>query len=190
MKKSVYVAVVLSLFANGVAAQGISEPEVPQHITNTIQRYNDKAADYFAKRMLEIDPDGILRKDTVKAFAIRARAVSRAAEMEKFLIHDLDLNGVLSVDEISQLKRYNATSRRPDRQIVFRLLKADQDFDGELSFQEMSESIIASTPDLTKYLGRTRDLQALFFFDRDKDGTVTLQEMLQGVDEMSAPCDC
>lgn len=103
---------------------------------------------------------------------------------------DLNLDGILSAEEIVTLKRHNKTDRRPDMRIVFRILKADKNHDGELSFEEMANSIIAVTGDLSKYTRQTKDLQALFFFDQDKDGTVTLEEMLLGVEMLETPCDC
>jgi len=178
------------LWTESTTAEGVPEPEVPDFIARAVENDKDRAVDNFAKRMLDVDPDGNLSEEAITKHAIRARAVFRAAELERFLIHDLNLDGVLSAEEIIDLKRYNKASRRPDSQIVFRVLKADRNGDGRLSLEEMTGTIIAETDDLSLYMRQTKDLHKLLFFDQDKDGIVTLEEMLQGVQTLSVPCDC
>jgi len=190
MKYAIHAVAATLLLTGNAAAQEVEEPEAPEYITRAVERDRDSAADNFAKQMLEVDPDGNLSEEAITKHGLRARAVVRAAEMEKFLVHDINLDGVLSPEEIADLKRFNKTARRRDTQIVFRVLKADENSDGQLSFQEMTDVVVSETKDLSKYMRRTKDLSALLFFDQNKNGIVTLEEMLLGVQKLSVSCDC
>lgn len=84
MRTTLCAALAIGLFATTLAAQEQPKPQVPDYIFRMIERNGERAADSFAKRMLDIDPDGLLSGETIDLYGLRGRAVFRAAEMERF----------------------------------------------------------------------------------------------------------
>ena len=112
-------------------------------------------------------------------------AQSRSREISRLLAYDLDGDGMLDAEE--QASHIDSLSIRRREMEILRFTSIDSNDDTVISFDEMS--FAAAIKALDHRDSRVRQIESraqLFAFDLDGDGTVTISEVIAGVDNVAS----
>ncbi|MDW4550458.1 EF-hand domain-containing protein [Defluviimonas sp. D31] len=156
---------------------------LPERVVSRIQARKAAYAEDAADLILSFGVGGGVGPDGIDT-AIRAtRAKVRAREMERFLRADLDNDGRMTAAEVEGLIARSYEGRRGKLKLAQE--RADRDGDGVISAAELKAHAEAAA--LAALDERdAAELMALMAFDLDRDGRVTLAEVMAGVEAVAA----
>lgn len=126
--------------------------------------------------------DGRLNAAGVETFIAKRRAEVRARRMGQFLGADLDNDGAIGGDEVSLFAGSLSARRRGEIHWGFDL--TDTDEDGSVTMAELRIYAETEALDVLDDIDAA-GLRSLMLFDLDKDGGVTMDEMVSAVSSLS-----
>lgn len=162
--------------------------DLPEKRLEEIRRAPKRFVEDAADLIYGFGEAGALGPEGLDRFIAIARAQVRAREMRRLLLADLDDDGRVSRDEIGSLIAAEAATSRGRLELAFRAAdRADgAPPDGWVDLGEMRAYASAVAEDEID-AGDARLIRSILLFDLDGDGAVTLDEIIDGVDALTAP---
>ena len=181
------IAATLAAFVTTPALAQETRKPLPDSIQRLLGDNESRAIEMIANKMLELQVDGIITKDSLDNFQKSAIADGRAKIMQGLLAMDLDFDGSISPEEL-KIMRDTPPSRRNGRrmkraELELFVVDADLDNNGTLDFDELRKHVIKRY-NATNDRRRNRrhdwafDLLAL---DLDGDGQLSIPEMARSI---------
>lgn len=163
---------------------------LPESIVRRIEKSKGRAAEQYANEMYSIDPSGNINAASISKYFGFLVAERRARALEQLAIYDQDFDGSLTLSELGDALERTSLSGRERVRFSILITRGDVDQDGALSNAEMLDVIRRTHTVREVKTSRNRGVEQLMAFDLDNNGTATLAEMIQIVEEQQLKCNC
>lgn len=184
-------ATLIAVTLIGTAKPGVAQGQpvaIPLELARQIERDPRQAIDRFGRIMTAISSDGTISEMTIRRSEMAAAARMRANVLEDILAVDLDGDGVVIDMEIEA--SFGVGDARNRSNLMVMMAEADRNADRAVTFDEMRAYAAETVRERDRGRDHTESAKQLLALDLNRDGTLTMREMVEAVQRFSPKCAC